>query len=57
MKRVHAGAKSKKHGCSRCRDHVSKITTFKRKTGRLYCLCDKCIKAVDPRPLIEVPKP
>ena len=45
MKRKHAGAESRKHGCSRCHKHKSVIFTFTKKTGARYALCADCVKA------------
>jgi hypothetical protein len=44
-KRIHAGAKSKKHGCTRCHKHTRRIFEFRKKTGSLYTLCGPCLKA------------
>lgn len=46
MKRKHAGAKSRKHGCHRCGAHKSVMLTLARKSGRLYALCMCCAKSV-----------
>lgn len=44
MKRKHAGAETRKHGCARCRKHKSKIRIYQTKIGRKYSLCDDCAK-------------
>ncbi len=42
MKRLHAGAKSRKHGCARCGSHKRQVTEFRKKSGRRYTLCAPC---------------
>jgi hypothetical protein len=52
MKRKHAGAQTRKHGCERCGMHKSIVLPFTRKTGSKYVLCEPCARAtgrVDPR--------
>lgn len=45
VKRKHAGAQSRKHGCCRCGKHKSKVLTLRQKTGKLYSICEPCMKA------------
>lgn len=45
-KRLHAGAKSKKHECSRCHMHKSIVIEFRRKTGSKFSLCKSCVRSV-----------
>lgn len=41
-KRIHIGAKSKKHNCVRCGHHRSQVRVFTRKTGSKYTMCRPC---------------
>lgn len=45
MKRKHAGAQSRKHGCCRCGKHKSRVLTLRQKTGKLYSICEPCQRA------------
>jgi hypothetical protein len=41
-KLVHASAQKPKHNCSRCHKHKRRVRVYRKKSGRLYCLCDQC---------------
>lgn len=46
MKAKHTGAKSRKHGCGRCKKHKPVVFPFTKATGKRYTLCLGCAKAV-----------
>src|SRR5438094_10218223 len=55
VKRRHTGARSRKHGCSRCGRHTSVVITLSKKSGRKYTLCPQCAKKLRllPTPLTQ----
>lgn len=55
-KRVHAGIPStRKHGCCMCRGNKN-VRTLQRKGGRLFTMCDRCIKSHPQKAVIIEPK-